>query len=126
MAHPALLLAASLSLIIGAVHSWLGERLLIGPLLHANQRAGMLKKSSFARQVLRFGWHITTIAWWGMGAILAVLALETLTATDNTVLAIISATYALTGVAILLWSRGRHLAWLAFFAMAVLALTPRL
>ena len=121
-----LLAAATLTLVIGGVHSWLGERRLLGPLLAPAQRAGMLARSEFARQVLRFAWHLTTLAWWGIAAMLVALGLGELNGGGRLVLGIIALTFALTGATILVTSRGRHLAWPVFFAVAGLSASPLL
>ena len=121
-----LLAAATLTLIIGAVHSWLGERRLLGPLLAPARRQGMLASSGFARQVLRFAWHLTTLAWWGMAAMLVALGLGELNNGGRLVLAIIAVTLFLTGAVILVTSRGRHLAWPVFLAAAGLSALPLL
>jgi len=124
MEHTPLLIAALLVFVIGLIHSWLGEVRLIGPLLDPQKRRGMLEKSVFARQILRFAWHLTTIAWWGFGAVLASYAFS---APDNSatyVLGIIAATFFVTGIITLVTSRGRHLAWPVFLAIAGLSLWP--
>ena len=121
-----LLLAASLTVTIGLVHSWLGEVRLIGPLLHPATRSGLLEKSRFARQVLRFAWHLTTIAWWGTAAVLALLAFGPLAGNSGAVLIALSVTFAVTGAVALVTSRGRHLAWPVFLAIAGLTLSPLL
>jgi hypothetical protein len=120
------LIAAILLFIIGTVHSWLGERRLIGPLLATGHRQGLLKKSAFACQVLRFAWHLTTVAWWGIGAMLLVLSWAPLEPTGRLILWITAATFLVTGLATLLTSRGRHLAWPVFLAVAGLTITPML
>jgi hypothetical protein len=124
MIQTALLIAATLTVFIGAVHSWLGERRLIGPLLAPDTRTGILERSRFARQVLRFAWHITTLAWWGMGAVLASYALVPREAFGAVTLGLIAATFFATGVIILVTGRGRHWAWPVFMAIAALAIVP--
>ena len=121
-----LLIAAILLFVIGTVHSWLGERKLIGPLLAPGYRKGLLEKSEFARQVLRFAWHLTTVAWWGIGAMLLVLGQAPLEPTGRLILWITAATFLVTGLATLLASRGRHLAWPVFLAVTGLTITPML
>ena len=122
----ALLTAAALSAAIGIVHSWLGERRLIGPLLDPETRTGMLAHSAFARSVLRFAWHITTIAWIGIGAVFAIFATAPLTALDRSVLVALALTMAVTGAVIFYTGRGRHWAWPVFLAIAALAAYPAL
>jgi hypothetical protein len=120
----ALATAAVLLLAIGVVHSWLGERRLIGPLLAPDRRSGMLANSDRARKVLRFAWHLTTLTWWSLAAILLALAATPLTRQGMTILLIIATLSALSGLTILIVGRGRHLAWPVFLAVAGLTLWP--
>ena len=124
MISPALFAAALLTFVIGGVHSWLGERLLLGPLLAEGKRVGMLEKSEFARGVLRFAWHITTVAWWGMGVVLLAFSWMLPDAGQRMGLIVLAATFLITGMIILVVSRGRHLAWPVFLAIAGLTLVP--
>lgn len=121
-----LAIAAVLTIAVGLVHSVLGEQRLIGPLLAPEQRHGMLAKSAFARGVLRFAWHLTTLAWWGFAAILAAFAVSPLAGHDGIVLVAIAIMFALTGLIALVASRGRHLAWPVFLAIAALSVVPLL
>ncbi len=121
-----LILAAILTLVIGAAHSYLGERFLIGPLLSPGRRQGPLERSAFARRTLRFAWHLTTIAWWGFAAILLGLSLSPAASSARIVLSVVAATFFATGLATLASSRGRHLAWPVFLAIAGLSLVPLL
>lgn len=124
MTYPSLLIAAVLAIALGVAHSWLGERRLIGPLLSSENRVGLLASSTFARNVLRFAWHITSIAWWGMGAALAVLATSNLDAQGKQAVVVLAATFLVTGLVIFAASRGRHLAWPVFVAIACLSVVP--
>ncbi|HEV2674486.1 MAG TPA: hypothetical protein VGV37_08090 [Aliidongia sp.] len=118
----ALLVSAGLTVLLGIVHSGLGEARIIGPLLAPESRTGLLAKSAFARGILRFAWHLTSIAWWGMAAILAACALAV--PALPAALTAISATLAVSGLIVLAMSRGRHLAWPVFLAAAGLAALP--
>ena len=124
MTNAALLAAAALTVFIGIVHSWLGEVKLIGPLLAPATRTGILERSGFARDVLRFAWHVTTVAWWGMAAVFAGFALLPAVSPVTVTLVCLSATLFLTGVMILVAGRGRHWGWPVFWAAAGLALVP--
>lgn len=126
MVSTALLVAAALIFGVGAAHSWLGERLLIGPLLALDRREALLKKGGFGARVLRFAWHLTTVAWWGIGAMLVAIARLPLDPASRVILVVIAATFLVTGLTILLTSRGRHLAWPVFVAIAGLSLAPLL
>lgn len=121
-----LLAAALLIFLLGATHSWLGERKLIGPLLSPERRAGLLDRSVFARRVLRFAWHLTTLAWWGFAALLWAQAQFPLEQQGRTTLTIIATTFFISGVATLIVSRGRHLAWPVFLIIAFFSALPLL
>ena len=120
----ALLVSAGLTGLLGIAHSGLGEARIIGPLLAPAQRTGLLAKSAFARGILRFAWHLTSIAWWGLGAVLAAVALAAPGQVLMFVLIAVAATLGLSGLIVLAMSRGRHLAWPVFLAAAGLALVP--
>ncbi len=126
MTKAALLGAASLLFAVGAIHSSLGERRLVGPLLAPERRHGLLEKSLFARQVLRFAWHLTTVAWWGFAAVLAAIALSPMGGLGRVVPGIVAATFLVTGLATLAATRGHHLAWPVFLLIAALSLVPLL
>jgi hypothetical protein len=118
--------AAALAVLVGVAHSYLGERLLIGPLLAPEKRSGLLARSDFGRNVLRFAWHITTLAWWGMGAALLAAALAPPEQAVRLAIMALSVTFLLTGIVILIVGRGRHLAWPVFLAIGGLGLYPLL
>jgi hypothetical protein len=79
----------------------------------------LLGGTEFTKQVLRFAWHLTSVAWLGFGALL--LALAAGPPDPATLRAIVAATFGAHAAITLASSRGRHLAWLAFLAIAVLA-----
>ena len=122
----ALVTAAILTIVIGVVHSWLGEVRLIGPLVSAKTSQGILAKSAFARGVLRFAWHLTSIAWWGLAAMMWELSSGPIAGHDRVILAIIGLMFLATGATTLIASRGRHLAWIVFLAIAGLSVVPLL
>lgn len=118
MIHIVLLAAASLTAMTGLAHSWLGERLLLGPLLAPATRRGLLRESLYARRILRYAWHLTSIAWWVLAAILAILAPAPLTPPGGGILMALAGGFLVTGLIILVSSRGRHLAWPLFLGLA--------
>jgi Cu/Ag efflux pump CusA len=78
----------------------------------------LLGSDWLTKRVLRFAWHLTTIAWWGFAVILYLLS----TPSDNLrteILITIAVIFALSGVVSLLFSRGKHLSWLFFFGIAL-------
>lgn len=114
----ALVVAAGLTVLVSAAHSYLGERYLLRRLFRRELPA-LLGGTTFTKQVLRFAWHLTSVAWLGFGAVL--LALASGPPTPATLRAIVAATFAVHALVTLVVSRGRHLAWIAFLAIAVLA-----
>ena len=122
MTTVAVLAVALLAWALGAAHSWLGETRLIRPLL--SQPTGMLARSRFAGSTLRWAWHLTTLAWCGLGTILAALALSPPGFQIRAALMAIAATFLATAVVIALSSRWKHFAWPIFVAMAALSLAP--
>jgi hypothetical protein len=126
MLNMSLVAAAVLTVAVGAVHSGLGEKRLIGPLLAPEKRHGILAASAFSRGVLRFAWHITTLAWWGLAAILIALARVPVDGVATQILLIIAVMFGITGLITLTASRGRHLAWPVFIAIAALTAAPAL
>lgn len=121
MATTALFAAAGLTVLVSIIHSWLGEIRVIGPLLAIDPRPGVLR-SPFLRQVIRYAWHLTSLAWIGMAAALAALAIMPSSPAGKTAVLIIAGTFLLHGAIVLAISRGRHLAWPIFLAIGGLGL----
>jgi len=115
-----LLLAALLAFAVGLAHSVLGEKYILIRLFRRPDLPKLFGDATFTARTLRFAWHLTTIAWWGFGAML-VLASRGLLSARNTLL-VLAATMAATAVMILVASRGRHLAWPVFLAIAIVSL----
>ena len=65
-----LLVAAVIVAVAGFVHSYLGERLVF-PRLFALADLPLLRRDRiYTENVLRYAWHVTSLAWWAVGAIL--------------------------------------------------------
>lgn len=118
MSNGLLLVAAMLLMVTAVVHSVLGERRLIGPLVEC--RDGILARD-LARFVLRFAWHLTSVTWLVLGLILVQLV-------HNPVKARLWAASA-TGVAFIgvglfdaVASRGRHIGWPLLAGIGIAAL----
>ena len=111
-------LCASFLLITAAVHSVLGERRLIPPLLM--QRDGVLE-SEFARFLLRAVWHFMSVGF----AIIATGLIATAGSRSTAGTALLAAT-ALgiggAGVFDAIGSRGRHIGWPLLVLIGFLAL----
>lgn len=114
-----LLIAAALLVLIGAAHSILGERYILVRLFRRDLPK-LFGGDWFTKQTLRFAWHITTVAWLGFAAILVVAA-RPAPAAPPAVLDVVAATFLVTGLIAAVASRGRHLSWPVFLAVAILA-----
>ena len=114
-----LLIAAGLTTLIAAAHSYLGERYILIRLFRRPDLPKLFGGVEFTKQTLRFAWHITSIAWLGLAALMALLA-SSPGAGERTHARLIAAIFGLSGVAALLGSKGRHLSWIVFFAIAAL------
>jgi hypothetical protein len=115
----ALLLAALILVLLAAVHSILGERYLIVRLLRREDLPPLLGGTQFTKGILRFAWHITSVAWLGLAGVLVAI-MPSGSVAEGTVLRIISLTAMVTGGVVLVGSRGRHFAWAAFLVVAAL------
>ena len=114
-----LLVAAALAVVLAAAHSYLGERYILIRLFRRDDLPKLFGGDEFTKQTLRLAWHITTVLALGFAALLAVLASGG--GSPHTVARIASAACALSGVVALIGSKGRHLSWIVFFAIAALA-----
>lgn len=116
-----LLIGAFLLIFIGCVHSYLGEKYILIRLFKRTDLPKLLGSDWFTKRVLRFAWHLTTLAWWGFAAILYFL----FNPSDSTrveILITIAVVFLLSGIVSLLFSRGKHLSWLIFFGIAFTSL----
>lgn len=114
---PLLSAAAGLAVLLALAHSYLGERYILIRLLRRDDLPKLLGGTIFTKRTLRFAWHLTSVAWLGFAALLGSLQAPL----GASALRIIAATFALSGLVTLVGSRARHLAWIVFFLVAVLA-----
>jgi hypothetical protein len=115
-----LVVAAALILALGLVHSVLGERYIMVRLLRRTDLPRLFGSDTFTRRTLRFAWHLTTVVWFGIGAMLIQLARGApLGAAELG--GILAVTSAVSAVVALVGSRGRHPAWAVFLAIGALA-----
>ena len=116
--NTAAVIGATLAFGVGVAHSYLGERYILIRLFRRPDLPHLFGNDIFTKRTLRFAWHLTTLAWWGFGALLVLMAQEATTATIGVV---ISATFVATALLTAIGSRGRHLAWPVFLAIAAAA-----
>jgi hypothetical protein len=112
-------LAAALAVSIGIAHSYLGERYILVRLFR-RELPPLFGSDWFTRRTLRFAWHLTTVAWWGFGALLWMLA-DTDAVARDAGLWVVAAVFGVNALITVAASRGRHLAWIVFAAIALLA-----
>ena len=115
-----LIAGAAVAFAIGLVHSWLGEKYILGRLFRSRELPRLFGSDWFTRRTLRFAWHLTTIAWWGFGSILLVYAASDTGDARGTILVTISLTFLFSAIVTAGFTRGRHLAWFAFLVIAAL------
>ncbi len=101
--------AALLLTLVGVLHSVLGERFLLGPLIRDLPRVPL--GSAFAKRTLRAAWHLTTVALWGVAAVIA---------RPEAAAMLLAVTLLATAVLLGVWTRGAHFAWPLFAAAAIM------
>lgn len=116
----ALYLAAFLLVAISAAHSYLGERYILVRLFRRDNLPRLFGGTEFTTRTLRFAWHVTSVAWLGLAAVLVLLADPPATARDLGL--VVGGTFIIHGGIALFGSRGRHLSWIVFFAVGLLAI----
>ncbi len=114
-----LLIAAVLTTLLAAAHSYLGERYILMRLFRRTDLPKLLGSTEFTTRTLRFAWHITSVAWLGLASLIIMLA-QSPDETQVTQARLIAAVFGISGMAALLGSRGRHLSWIVFLAIAAL------
>ena len=106
-----MLLGAGLLVVGGVIHSYLGETLLFPRLFALPDLPLFRNDRRFTEAVLRYAWHLTSFAWWGIAAAIAVMPLA---ADVHRVGRILGATVFLTGAIIVFTCGVRHPGWLIF------------
>jgi hypothetical protein len=113
-----LTIAALLLFLTGVAHSYLGERYILIRLFKRDNLPKLFGGTDFTTGTLRFVWHLLTLAWWGIAAIVLTASGAPLDA--RMVLRVFSVIALMSGLFPLYFTRGRHLSWIVFFAAAVL------
>ncbi|MFT3713182.1 MAG: DUF3995 domain-containing protein [Archangium sp.] len=99
--------------LLALAHSGLGEAKVIGPLLASPTLPPMGVPLPFARRVLRLAWHLTSVTWLALAAALIV---------SERTAPVVAAVLGVSGLALLVGTRGAHFAWALFVAGALGAL----
>lgn len=112
--------AGLLSVLIGVAHSVLGEKLVLGPLFRRSELPKLLGSTIFARQTLRFTWHLTTVLLLAIGAVVVVVSFTVLEPQSAWILRIFALTFAACSLLSLVGARAKHFSWWVFLLIAVL------
>ncbi len=112
--------AAFFTFAIGITHSILGERYILTRLFRRDNLPKLFGGMEFTKRTLRFAWHLTTIAWWGFSAILILLAEDSFTFQNISM--VIALTFIISGTISLVASKGRHYSWVVFLFIGGLSL----
>lgn len=111
-------LAAVLVVLLGVAHSVLGERYILIRLFRRDLPE-LLGGQEFTRNTLRFAWHLTTALAFGLGALLWLLAGSP---APELLAGALGWCLIASGLLPLVFTRGRHLAWVVLFAAGGLCL----
>ena len=108
------LIAAVLLVLVGLFHSLIGGRRLIAPIVAREDLPAILGSRTMSRVTLKAGWHLLTVMWFALAAI---LVLDQLAVAEFRQLTpgVFGGTFVFCGVMALVLSRGKHLSWVLFF-----------
>src|SRR5437899_8639991 len=107
-----LLIAGVLAVAGGIVHSYMGERLILIPLLRGDGIPETpFGDARFTKVMLRAVWHFFAVIVWSTAGLFLAAALGFFSSADRTSLRIITLYWAIFAVVTLVLSRGRHFAW---------------
>lgn len=115
-----LLLAAFLTLGVSLMHSVLGDRHLIQPILRMEGLPVIHGSVTNTRRTLWLAWHVTSLTWLGIAAMLAYLNFAR-GSTATVFLWIVAVMFAISGTVAPVASRGAHRSWMFFFPIAAIS-----
>lgn len=123
--NPYLVAAAGLALVVGLVHSWLGERWVFSRMRQGGwlpTRGGGVLREAHVR-ILWASWHGLTVLGWALAAVLLLLAVQPATSALQTrLLHIVALAMLATALLVFIGTRARHPGWLGLLGVAVLTL----
>jgi hypothetical protein len=115
-----LYLAAGLIFLVGFAHSYLGERYILIRLFRRDNLPKLFGGTQFTKNTLRFAWHLTTLAWFGLALILLHLAAGQIT--KQVIGNIVGTTFFIHFLVALIASKGKHLSWPVFLVISLACL----
>jgi hypothetical protein len=114
-----LITAAFLAIFLGFVHSYLGERYILTRLFK-RELPKLLGSDWFTKRVLRFAWHLTTVAWWGFAGILFILS-NPGEHIQKQILMVIAVVFLVSGLFSATFTKGKHISWIFFWLISGLS-----
>ncbi|MEE9330266.1 MAG: hypothetical protein V3V30_09025 [Parvularculaceae bacterium] len=113
-----LIIAILSTFLLGVMHSVLGEKLLIKPLLALNNLPAIRGSQKATRRVIRLAWHLTSLFMWSFVALLVALQFNP-NRLDAALLGTTAILFGISAVVSFGGSRGRHPAWPLFLTVTV-------
>jgi len=115
-----LIAAAILTVLLALMHSILGARRLITPITRMEGLPAILGSRRMSELTLHVGWHLLSLTWLGMaGVMVAMQVMPSLH--SHAFLWFVTGVFGVSGLLALFISRGRHLSWVLFLPVAILA-----
>lgn len=111
--------AAAILVLLGLLHSVLGERYILRRLFRRCDLPKVLGSADFTRNTLRFVWHLLTLMAWTMALLLMQLAGG---ASAAQMAALLGFALIASGLLPLCFTRARHLSWLGLMGAGALCL----
>lgn len=115
-----LLTSACLITIVAMIHSLLGEKLIVKPILRLDL-PHILGSDFLTKKTLRLAWHLMSVAAFGFAGILFFYSFQVITNDASVTVKIISAVFIVSSVVSVFVAHGRHFSWWAFLLIGILA-----
>ena len=112
-------IAGILAFIVGAAHSYLGEKFFL-PRLHQRELKMDAGTERFVNRTLRGAWHLATLASWSSAVLLIIFAFKPLDDSIIIVGRVMSNFYLFSGILSVFMSHGRHFVWIIFFVLSLI------
>ena len=113
-------IAATVAVFISFMHSYLGETRIIPRLIQCNDLPLLRRDRAFTGSILRWAWHLTSLAWLGFAFLLYATAAR-MTIGPLVLARTIAVIFGLTGLVAFVTTKGKHIAWPFFAIVTILA-----
>ena len=113
--------AAAFTFLLGISHSIMGEKIFLKRLFR-REFADELEIDEHINRTTRIAWHLTSLGWWNMAAILLIVAWHPNDSIAILVMRVTGAFCLFSGLFSLIGSKGRHLLGLVFLLISLLIL----